>query len=260
MGKRKRDSGKSESEVKTRGYKLLLFADNPRHMAIFRKVKKVYGDCFVGCWHTQYDDKGREIVTGDGKKHVHVILYLKNAVWWRSVCKRLGSISPDGLPDYQFVRAIGYDNAKETVKKGFCYLTHANAPTKEQYPCSALFGAPDLVQAAQNAILACEMGALSMSECVYHVLEWVSGQPDYISMNDFGFWICGTPYFKASSSRIVYQAISEHNQKIAAEKAKARQHLPPNQNIVKSSRFDDQLQEFERAAGWNGEYYENIVY
>ena len=57
--------------VRTRGYKLLLYADNPQHMRVLSHIRRDpdLRQWFVGCWHIQRDDEGREIVKGAGKKH-----------------------------------------------------------------------------------------------------------------------------------------------------------------------------------------------
>ena len=99
---------KKPEEIKTRVFKLLLFADNPHHMRILHRVQRLYADSYVGIWHTLHDDRGQELITGHGKKHAHVILNLDNPVYWRSICRKLGFVAAEGEPDYRFCWAMGY--------------------------------------------------------------------------------------------------------------------------------------------------------
>lgn len=216
---------KKPEEIKSRVFKLLLFADNPEHMRVLRRIRRLYADVFIGIWHILWDDDGQEIITGHGKKHAHVILNLNNPVYWRAVCKKLGFVSAESEPDYRFCWPLGYrytdhlEQRSETLKGAYVYLTHTNAPLKEQYDAARLFGAPDLIKDAAAAILAYQMRNMTMSQAVEMALHWIDAQEGkVVKMSAFGYWICSTPYFKAASSPVVRAAIQEHNQVVYDQK------------------------------------------
>ena len=221
---------KKPEEIKTRVFKLLLFADNPHHMRILHRVQRLYADSYVGIWHTLHDDRGQELITGHGKKHAHVILNLDNPVYWRSICRKLGFVAAEGEPDYRFCWAMGYrftdhlERRSESLKGAYEYLTHTNAPLKEQYDASQLFGSSALVEDASAAILGYQMRNMTMSQAVVMALNWIREQEGkVIKMSAFGYWICNTPYFKAASSSVVRIAIQEHNQLVYDQKWKQLQ-------------------------------------
>lgn len=216
---------KKIEEIKTRVYKLLLYADNSQQMRVLRRIRRLYPDNYIGIWHIQRDDKGHELIKGQGKKHAHVILNLDNPVYWRSLCRKIGLLTAEGEPDYRFCWALGYrytdhlEQRSETLKGAYVYLTHTNAPLKEQYDAARLFGAPDLIKDAAAAILAYQMRNMTMSQAVVMALQWIDAQEGkVVKMSAFGYWICSTPYFKAASSPVVRAAIQEHNQVVYDQK------------------------------------------
>lgn len=230
---------KPEKDVKTRGYKFLLFADNKQHMRAYRAIKRLYPNDYVGCWHIQFDDNGKEIMTGSHKKHMHIICHFPNGIHWHALCKKVGLVKADGSPDYQFCRAIGYDKKSDTVQGGYQYLTHANDQTKEQYSPDRLFGAKSKIEEARKAIVAYFMRNITMAECVLHCVEWIDVQDKIIRMRDFAFWVCGTPYFKASSSPVVRGCIQEHNDEIYRQMRKAGiEYRMSEIDYNKNQRFD----------------------
>lgn len=205
------------SEVRKRGYKLLLYADNRRHMQVLARIRRQedFKRSYVGCWHIQYDSSGSEIVTGKDKKHCHVILSFDNPRYWSGVCRSLGLISDSGEPDTQFCRPIGLE--RDTIEGGMIYLIHANAPDKEQYSVSDLFGAPVMVEAAERAIVGYQLRHISLSESLTAINDWVNSQfGKIITWNHYVQWLVTTPYVRTGASNsLVRELIKAHNHKIA---------------------------------------------
>lgn len=195
------------SEVRKRGYKLLLYADNKQHMRVLSRIRRSeeLRKYYCGCWHVLRDQSGAEIVTGHDKKHCHIILDFPNARYWSSVCKQLDLSE-------QFCRPIGLYHKSESVERGYVYLCHANAPDKEQYPVSALWGASEKVAAASAAIVAYQMGRVSLAQSLGAIRDWiVSKRGRRITPTMFVDWVVKTPYVKGASNPWVRQMIDSHN-------------------------------------------------
>lgn len=207
----------SPDEVRKRGYKLLLYADNREHMRVLHRVRRLdsFKNSYVGCWHVQYDDFGKEIVSGHDKKHCHLILSFPNPRYWSGVLSAL-DISE------QFCRPIGLE--RDTIEGGYVYLIHANAPDKEQYSVSDLWGSPDKVEAAEAAITAYKLRHISLSESMLAIRAWVNEQYGrIITYSDFVLWACSTPYVRtACSNSLVRELIKAHNCVVANAEARAR--------------------------------------
>lgn len=198
----------SPDGVRKRGYKLLLYADNREHMQVLHRVRRLdsFKNSYVGCWHVQHDDSGKEIVTGHDKKHCHLILSFPNPRYWSGVLSAL-KISE------QFCRPIGME--RDTIEGGYVYLIHANAPDKEQYSVSDLWGAPDKVEAAKVAIMMYQMRKITLAESLNAIRNWVNEQyGKIITPNMFVQWIVKTPYVRTSQNPWVRQMIEQHNNAI----------------------------------------------
>lgn len=204
---------KDDTKVKTRYYKLLLYADNAQHVQALEVIKeypKAPKPDYIGIAHKLYDDLGNVILEGEGKLHYHVYLAFVNPVWVSAVCKILGLLKDDGTSDVQFIRPITgrFDNA-------LVYLTHTNAPDKEQYTAADLFGTPALIERQKRACVKYERKEIDVADSVLHILDWIQEQRgEIITMYAFGRWVCQTPYFRGAASPIVRGAIEEHNQRI----------------------------------------------
>ena len=127
-----------------RNYRVQLYADNPAHIRTLKKIQrspdlKLY---YCGIWHT-LRDSGNEIIKGSGKKHCHIIFSFPNGRSYPRLCNLLFE-NPD---DFRFIGRIGYDEKtgkkikKDTLEGAFVYLPHLNAPDKEPYNISDIFGA-----------------------------------------------------------------------------------------------------------------------
>jgi|GEM_PF-5955771 len=193
------------SEIRKRGYKLLLYADNRQHMQVLARIRRQddFRRSYVGCWHVQHDDSGDEIVKGNDKKHCHVILSFSNPRYWSSILSSL-SVSE------QFCRPIGLE--RDTIEGGMVYLIHANAPDKEQYSVSDLFGAPDMVSAAERAIVNYQLRHVSQAESMIAIRKWITSHyGERITPTSFIDWVAKTPYIRTASNPWVYRMIEAHN-------------------------------------------------
>lgn len=197
--------------ARSRYFRCLLYPDNPLHAAAMDMIPQ-YADEYIGIVHTEQDGE---------KEHKHFVLFFDNPRVTATVCKALGFVDPTGLPDDQFVRAI-VKNQKRKVDqqlKDCCvYLTHRNAPEKEQYPTTLLFGAKDRIAWTAKQVMKYESQEFDMSDCVSAVLDWIARQDDFIRVYSFGKWLCNSPYFKANNNKIIWAAIREHNLRIYNEK------------------------------------------
>lgn len=208
-------------------YKLLLYAENRSHISVLRRVRRIYPENHVGCWHVEHDQDGNEIVQGQGKKHCHVLLHFDNARGYGAVCRSLGFVDQSGDIDNRFCHPIGYkdDGSRvkwETFEKGLAYLTHATSSDKPQIPADKVFGARQLVIQAQIAAERERAASSSQSVCVWHIKEWIRKQPDIVTYAMLTDYLCDNPYFKGSSSRLVYGVLEEHNQRIREAIARER--------------------------------------
>lgn len=217
-------SKKDYTSVKTRNYKFLLYADNGQHMSILDRIREGDPETFNGAYeyigiaHVLPDGQGGVIMEGEGKMHYHVYLVFPSPRHVRSVCSALGLIGDDGLPDVQFVRPITgrFDNA-------LVYLTHTNAPDKEQYTSDALFGSANLILRQKQACLKFARNEVDYSDSIIGCLDWIAEQDDQIiHITDFARWACSSRFFRGSSSPLVRAAIDEHNVRIYNARKDAR--------------------------------------
>lgn len=216
----------SQVDMKTckrNNYKCLLFADNPDHMALLKRIMR-HDETkrrYLGCWHTEKDDHGAELIKGQGKKHCHLLIAFPNPRAWSSVCKMLKA-------DERFLRPVGVHDSqmvtkKESLKRGYAYLVHANCPEKGLINPHELFGADWMRESAFEAINEALAKNISMSAAVFAVSQWVQSQGSKeITTVQLVKFLASSPYFKAQQSRLVYQLVNEHNDKIRAQKAKEK--------------------------------------
>lgn len=218
-------------KCKREHFKVLLFADNPEHMKVLKRIQRnEQTRCrYLGIWHTELDDDGAEIIKREGKKHCHVLLSFPNPRHWSAVVKLLGA-------DRRFLRPVGVHKSKdetqpgETLARGYEYLVHANAPEKGLLSPGLLFGAEWMRQDALHAISERMGKNVSMSSAVLAVSNWLGAIGDtFITSRRFAEWLASTPYFKAQQSRLTYQMLDEHNARVkrlqAAEKARRQAEL-----------------------------------
>lgn len=210
-------------EIRSRAFKMMLYADNKQHMQAFKKIQRdsSFRDFFCAAWHVVQKD-GKEIVQGTDKKHLHLVFDFPNPRYWGALCRSLGV-------DSQFLQAMKYkmDGTMEknpkryTVQGGYIYLLHLAEPDKEHYPLSALFGSPDKVADAKAAILDWQMRHITLSESLRAIREWVISQyGQIITPANFVQWVTGTPYVRTASNPWVRQLIDSHNNAVWASQSR----------------------------------------
>lgn len=143
---------RTKEPIKSRHIKYLLYEDNEQHMEALERIK---GDkyAYIGIRHHIVDMDGNEITEESGKPHFHVYQEFDNPVYTSSCARRYGLLDDSGAPSVQFCRTVtgSFDNA-------LVYLTHLNAPDKELYSESDLFGWSCLLRRYQTAALSFLLG------------------------------------------------------------------------------------------------------
>ena len=135
MGKNKKSVPNIED--RSRYVKLMLYPDNPLHKSLIDRIlshdlilfEKTTVWTYIGIIHNPNSE-----IEGI-KTHYHIYLSFVNPMAIKSLCRRFGFFTDVGDPDDQFVRVIS-----GKMEDAMPYLTHLNAPEKELYPDSALFG------------------------------------------------------------------------------------------------------------------------
>lgn len=194
-------------------WKLLLYPDNPVHMCVCDEIERLYSDSFLCILHTNVDENDQIIKEGSGKPHYHFALDTIKDIRRASLCKRLGLIDPDsGLPDSRFCLPV-YGRMRDFLP----YLTHLNAPDKQQYPESALRGSPSMLQMYHVAALDVLGKDLSVREALQACIDWVRSYDGRLSYTRFAEWLMTTPYFRVRNDKLLWAIIDEHNQRIAMQ-------------------------------------------
>lgn len=198
-----------------RGYKMLLYSDNPQHMRVLHQLRKHpdYSRFYCGCWHIQYDDLGNEIIVDTGKKHAHIIVRHENPVYWRSFCSSLGADPRFCMPVCCDINNQGKFVVKSgsNVERGLVYMTHIAYPEKEQYSVNQFFGSSEMIDRARAAVDRYLSRNLSMADCAFYIAEWISDYKGILTAIEFMRWVSTTPYFKAVQNPLVRAVWNEHN-------------------------------------------------
>lgn len=198
--------------ARTRYFRCLLYPDNPQHAAAISLIKSGYAEQYLGIVHKAAEDGEKE--------HHHIVLVFDNPRITSSVCTVLGLVDASGAPDDQFCRAIvkKQDRPVDQQLSSCCvYLTHRNAPEKEQYSLDDLYGTEELRRKTAKWVLKTESKEFDMPDSVLAVLDWISSQDNIIKAYSFGRWLANSPYWKANNNRIVWSALKEHNLRIWQE-------------------------------------------
>lgn len=206
-------------KARSRYFRVLLYPDCAEHAAAIEVIKNGYPDEYIGITHLAQDGE---------KEHQHFVLLFDNPRKTETVCEKLGLVSPLGLADDQFVRAIVKKQKRKVdqqLKDCCVYLTHRNAPEKEQYEVSQLFGDQARIKWTAKQVLKYESQEIDMPDCVLGILDWIASQDDIIKVYSFGRWLANSPYFKANNNRIVWAAIKEHNLRVWNEQNPRPDHF-----------------------------------
>lgn len=202
--------------IKTRGFRFMLYPDNREHMHTFKRIQRDpdLKKWYCGIWHNR----------GYGKTHVHVLLHFENGRSWHQLLK-------DTSCDARWCRPIGYEPDKKVFTswrkvsdkkdcwfKACAYLPHFTDLEKEQYSVSDIFGSPFIVEDARKNAIAYQSRNLSQAECLLAARTWIcSNYGKVITSMMVVKWITGSPYMKIASSVLFRQMIEEHNQQVYYE-------------------------------------------
>lgn len=197
---------------RSRHFRLMLYPDNSIHSVLIDRLlsgKPIFDSSdkvkfsFIGIKHEDIDFEGGV------KPHYHVFLEFSNAVYTRALCKRLGFVGDDGLPDDQFCRVI-----KGQFSNALVYLTHLNSPDKEQYERSALFGSSSLISAYDKAALAYVTKKVDKRSAFQDVCYWISSQTGIITAFQMLNYLLQTSCFAIRNESWLKLIWQEHNQRI----------------------------------------------
>ena len=195
--------------ARSRYFRIMLYTDNQMHMQAFDKIKQGYSEEYLGIVHQASD--------GGEKEHIHIVLMFVHPRLTSTVCYALGMVDEMGVPDDQFCRAIVKQQKRDVdqqLDSSCIYLTHRNAPEKEQYPISDVFGTSSRIKWLEKKIIKYQAKDFDMSDCVSAVLEHIAQQDDTITAYQLGKWLVNTPYWRANSNKFVWACLREHNLKI----------------------------------------------
>lgn len=232
----------SNLTARSRYFRLLLYTDNVQHMAAFDAIKKGYAEEYVGIVHRAQE--------GIEKEHVHIVLCFVNPRVTSSVCQVLGFLDALGAPDDQFVRAIVKEQSRKVdqqLKSCCVYLTHRNAPEKEQYSPDDLFGTKSRVDWVRKQTIKYESNEFDMSDCVLAALDWIQAQDDEISVATLARYLANSPYWKCNNNKFLWACLREHNLKIYHIKNPVPEHFDTLMEYNEKLAFD--LSEFELMYG-----------
>ena len=205
-----RKKHKEKEPEKSRHIKYLLYEDNPLHMEVVDKIK---ADSFpyIGIRHHIFDLDGNEIISESGKPHFHIYQEFENPVHPSSLAKRYGLFDDAGKVDVQFCRCC-----TGRFNEALVYLTHLNAPEKELYPDSDLFGWSNLLRDYRTATLVYLDKHIDIRTALYALLDWVRSDmhDKIIKAEDIIEWIIRTPYVRYRNEKLFHDMIAEHNRLI----------------------------------------------
>lgn len=151
--------GKEAKDGRSRTWMLLLYPDNPEHMAVLD------GKLFELDWNFA----GRLHDKDDGvKEHHHVVVLFKDG-------RKNADVASDLGIDKRWLRA--WDRQKKALR----YLCHRDNPEKYQYSADGIYGT-----IAEKAVGACSKGNdLSEAQAVKEVTQFLREYDGYISMSEF---------------------------------------------------------------------------
>lgn len=234
--------------ARSRHFRILLYTDNSLHMQVFQAIKAntIFTDDdskyeYVGNVHRGLDDE---------KEHVHIVLSFVNPKKTASVCRAMGFVDDLGTPDDQFVRAIvkaAERPVDQQLLSACVYLTHRNAPEKEQYSTDDLFGTAELLKYTIKHTIKYESKECDMPDSVCAALDWIRDQDGNISAFQLGKWLANSPYWKANNNKFVWAVLREHNLKVYKDAHPVPHEFSTLEEYSAQRAFD--LSEFELLYG-----------
>lgn len=206
-----------DEKFRTRNFKLLMYPDNDTHLNVMDALSQSLGDLYtnnrpevLGIKHEIISDDGLPLIAGPGKTHYHYAVCFQNPVFYHAFVKKLGLVTDLGEADTQFVRPL-----EKRVSDFLLYLLHVKYPEKEQYSVDQLFGSERLRADAVRSLIRFQRSEVDYPDAVTACLDFfdsLENKDKIITYSAFGRWVCRSPFFRASSSPIVRQALEEHNQ------------------------------------------------
>lgn len=213
---------KIPASIRMRSYVGLLYPTDKQHMKTLKYIQRHWGGYYCGCWHT-IKENGVERVKGELKKHLHIVLHFKNPRLWSALASDIG-IPFDPEIGCRFLRPVGYDSnydesgKRYTYKGALIYLVHRNAPEKEQYPVTALFGSSDMVALASRYIREYESRDITLTECLNAVKRFCAYSSKIITPEQVVDWFLLNPeYMRFMQNKWVERLIDFHNWKIRCD-------------------------------------------
>lgn len=216
-----------KEKYKSRHLRYLLYEDNEQHMQVLDKIK-ADNFPFIGIKHHVIDIDGVEVLEGEGKPHYHVYQEFEYPRYPSALAKRYGLLDDSGKVSVQFVRCIhkneGAQRFYNSWNGALCYLTHLNAPDKELYPESDLFGWDSMKSAYRAASIAYSDKTVDLRTALTALMWWVNEQNrgKIIKSSDVVAWLVTTPFLRFRNERLFLSAIQEHNQEVWAYEARQR--------------------------------------
>lgn len=187
-------------EKKSRHIALLLYPDNPDHVAALDEIRMNYPS-YIGILHLGSDG---------GKDHWHIYLDFPNPVYSKSIASEL-------VLDERFCRPLfgQFSNC-------LLYLIHLNASDKEQYSIADCFGSSALLQKLEKCVLRFQRKEIDMCDAVEGCIDWIQSQTGVISAAAFARWACASPFFKGVSHILTRYTLEEHNALVKAREERER--------------------------------------
>lgn len=202
--------------IKTRGFRFMLYPDNREHMYTFKRIQRDpdLKKWYCGIWHNK----------GCGKSHTHILLHFENGRSWYQLLK-------DTSCDPRWCRPIGYkpdkkcpdkwrrcSDREDSWFKACAYLPHFTDLEKEQYSVNDIFGYPFIVDEAKKNAIAFQSRNLTQAECLLAARTWIcSNIGKVITSMMVVKWITGSPYMRIANSVLFRQMIQEHNEQVYYE-------------------------------------------
>lgn len=187
----------AEKNVRSRKFRLLLYPDNPAHVAAIDLLKSYPKFAII------LHDKDK-LEDGTPKKlHWHVSVWFNNAKWSAALAKELGI-------EHRFIQPS--NNSTHDLR----YLVHADDPDKYQY---------DKDEIVTNMSVDIEKALLDIAEedKVLKILDLIDDFETPLSTSQFVRLICKAGLYAdfRRSSYVFLQILQEHNNKFDYDKVAA---------------------------------------
>lgn len=176
-------------KFRNRSFMVLLYEDDITHEKALKKIMVSYD--YVGILHNKDVNEDGELK----KRHYHIVLRFKNAMWNTALAKELGI-------QLNYIQEVKkFDNA-------LLYLLHYNDKDKAQYSIDEVFGN---MKTRLNEII--NKNEKSEGEKVVDLIAYIKEYNGRLSITDFAIYCAKNGYwaeFRRSAS-ILLKIIEEKN-------------------------------------------------